>query len=51
MRWLFVYGELAGLLGWCSGVAIATMAYIVVGVPVFLLQQLLILLLVFQCCY
>ena len=39
VRWLFAYSELAGLLGWCSIVAIATMAYIVVGVLVLLLQQ------------
>ena len=52
VRWLFVYGELAGVVGWCSSVAIVTMAYIVaVGVLLLLLQQWLILLLVFQCCY
>ena len=48
MRWLFVYGELVGVVGWCYGVVIATMAYIVVGVPVLLLQQWLILFLVFS---
>ena len=36
---------------WRSSDAIAIMAYIVVVVPVFLLQQWFILLLVFQCCY
>jgi hypothetical protein len=30
VRWLFASGELAGLVGWCSGIAIVTMAYIVV---------------------
>jgi hypothetical protein len=30
VRWLFVSGELAGLVGWCSGIAVATLAYIVV---------------------
>jgi hypothetical protein len=39
VRWLFVYGELAGVVGWCSCVVIATMVYIVVDVPVLLLQQ------------
>jgi hypothetical protein len=30
VRWLFVSGELPGVVGWCSSIAIATVAYIVV---------------------
>jgi hypothetical protein len=30
VRWLFASGELADVVGWCSGIAIATMACIVV---------------------
>jgi hypothetical protein len=29
VRWLFAYRELAGVVRWCSGVAIATMYYTV----------------------
>ena len=30
VRWLYVSGELAGLVGWCSSIVNATLAYIVV---------------------